>query len=241
MKVGLFIIDNSFVREQIVEFYSYYSNSEISYIDLYVFEKKAKPRAKGVKHNVFTKIFRSVLTGSIFNSIINRVTNYWSRGNNRGLHEYDINLYKIDSINSNYTRDLLSEIELDYGVFILFDEIVREDTLKLIQKPLNIHNAHLPDYRGCQPMYWLLKNKEKFTSVTLHKMTKGIDEGDIIFEMPIKLDLKKDVTFNTNNSIKVIALLLLFGLRRLMLFNPNFGIPQVKERGCTNYFKRPQC
>ena len=45
---------------------------------------------------------------------------------------------------------------------------------------INIHTSLLPKYRGPSPVHTCLLNGDKTTGVTLMKIGKGIDDGDII-------------------------------------------------------------
>ena len=51
----------------------------------------------------------------------------------------------------------------------------------------NIHFSILPKYRGCHTNYLQIKNGEKFSGVTLHKIDNGIDTGDIVDQMKYKV------------------------------------------------------
>lgn len=52
---------------------------------------------------------------------------------------------------------------------------------------LNIHGSLLPDYRGIMPGFWVLANGEKFTGATIHRMSEGIDEGEILFQEKVDI------------------------------------------------------
>lgn len=54
----------------------------------------------------------------------------------------------------------------------------------------NLHKSYLPHYRGIAPSFYALLNGEKCVGVTLHKIAKGFDTGDIIrqTEVPISPD-----------------------------------------------------
>jgi UDP-4-amino-4-deoxy-L-arabinose formyltransferase/UDP-glucuronic acid dehydrogenase (UDP-4-keto-hexauronic acid decarboxylating) len=52
---------------------------------------------------------------------------------------------------------------------------------------LNLHGSLLPKYRGRCPVNWVLVNGEKETGVTLHYMTAGPDEGDIVCQSKIDI------------------------------------------------------
>lgn len=52
---------------------------------------------------------------------------------------------------------------------------------------INFHFGLLPKYRGADPIFWQLKNKESIGGITIHYMNEEIDTGDIIYtaELPI--------------------------------------------------------
>lgn len=47
---------------------------------------------------------------------------------------------------------------------------------------INIHNARLPRYRGMLPNFWQMFNGEKSVGTTIHRISAGIDEGDILLQ-----------------------------------------------------------
>ena len=55
----------------------------------------------------------------------------------------------------------------------------------------NVHSSLLPKYKGLMPTFWVLKNEEKETGVTLYKLTQGIDNGPIISKR--EFEIKKNV------------------------------------------------
>lgn len=52
---------------------------------------------------------------------------------------------------------------------------------------VNIHPASLPRYRGRHPMHWALINGEKKFAITIHKMDKEIDAGEIYWQQFVKI------------------------------------------------------
>ncbi|MBL4709796.1 MAG: hypothetical protein JKY48_15290 [Flavobacteriales bacterium] len=52
---------------------------------------------------------------------------------------------------------------------------------------INFHFAPLPQYKGAQPAFWLIKNGEKSGGLTIHLITEKIDGGDIIHFEPYTL------------------------------------------------------
>ena len=50
----------------------------------------------------------------------------------------------------------------------------------------NFHASLLPAYRGKHPVFWALRNGERWSGITIHVMTRGLDEGDVIFQRRIR-------------------------------------------------------
>ncbi len=51
---------------------------------------------------------------------------------------------------------------------------------------VNFHASLLPHYRGKHPVFWALRNGEKWSGLTVHVMDPGIDTGDIIYQVKIR-------------------------------------------------------
>lgn len=52
---------------------------------------------------------------------------------------------------------------------------------------INVHPSLLPRYRGPEPFYWVLANREKITGVTIHYVDEEIDSGDIIMQRELEI------------------------------------------------------
>jgi methionyl-tRNA formyltransferase len=50
----------------------------------------------------------------------------------------------------------------------------------------NFHASLLPAYRGKHPVFWALRNGEKWCGMTVHVMDAGLDTGDIIFQVRVR-------------------------------------------------------
>jgi len=51
----------------------------------------------------------------------------------------------------------------------------------------NLHGSLLPQYRGRAPLNWVLVNGEKETGVTLHRMVKRADAGNIVAQQKVDI------------------------------------------------------
>ena len=74
-----------------------------------------------------------------------------------------------------------------FGIFSLF---VRKDFIYSKSGCFNIHTSLLPKYRGSSPIHYALLNGDKTTGVSIQKMVKKMDAGDIAhsIECPIEVD-----------------------------------------------------
>ena len=80
-------------------------------------------------------------------------------------------------------------------ISIEYEEIL--DIRKFLSKELfNIHFSLLPKYRGCHTNYLQIKNGEKHSGVTIHKINKGIDTGNIIDQIKYKININTDALKN---------------------------------------------
>lgn len=93
-----------------------------------------------------------------------------------------------NSINNTNNLFKLKKISPDIIIIIAGNQILKKEILKIPKYGVfNIHSSLLPDYRGLMPTFWVLKNKEKITGVSLYKLTEGIDNGPIISQSTIKI------------------------------------------------------
>ena len=79
-----------------------------------------------------------------------------------------------------------SDFILSFG----FRKIITENILKKIKKPIiNIHLSYLPYNRGAHPNFWsFIENTP--AGVSIHKIDKGIDTGDVIFRKKIYFNVR---------------------------------------------------
>ena len=92
------------------------------------------------------------------------------------------NKFKVVTINKLYGINELVLFSLEY------EKIIDIDKFKS-KKLFNLHFSLLPKYRGCHTNFLQIYNGEKYSGVTLHKINKGIDAGDIIDQKKFKIKL----------------------------------------------------
>jgi len=104
------------------------------------------------------------------------------------VKKWNIKCHLIDNINSKETVNLIKENETDILITYDCSQILKKEAMNAAKvASINIHSSLLPKYRGTAPIYWVLKNNEKETGVTVHFIDEGVDTGDIILQNRIEI------------------------------------------------------
>lgn len=105
------------------------------------------------------------------------------------LQEKAIPIIELEgNINSKLSVDAINEYKPDLLVSILGNQIFKEPIINLAPKGcLNLHTALLPKYRGLMPTFWVMKNDEKYTGVSVFYVDEGIDSGPIIVQKKVEI------------------------------------------------------
>lgn len=78
---------------------------------------------------------------------------------------------------------LLRELDPELIVAAAYGRILPDDILALPPKGcINVHSSLLPKYRGSAPINWAILNGDSETGVTIQKMVRDLDAGDIILQ-----------------------------------------------------------
>lgn len=111
------------------------------------------------------------------------------------LDYYKIPVIPAAGINGPEFVESVSALKPDLIISVACPKIFKD---RLIALPrlgcINIHTAKLPRYRGMMPNFWNMYNNEKTTGITVHRISAGIDEGEIILqrEIPVLPDESLD-------------------------------------------------
>lgn len=55
---------------------------------------------------------------------------------------------------------------------------------------INVHHELLPEYQNAQSIIWEIYNGSKNTGYTIHRISKEIDKGDILFREPVPITFR---------------------------------------------------
>jgi methionyl-tRNA formyltransferase len=94
---------------------------------------------------------------------------------------YGIDVIERNDLNDTDFLQSISGHDADLFISVACPIIFKKELIKLPKLGcINIHNAPLPKYRGMLPNFWQLYHNEKESGITVHRISEGIDAGDII-------------------------------------------------------------
>jgi len=94
-------------------------------------------------------------------------------------------------INHPESVQSIKKYDPDLLISILGNQIFKEPIINLAPKGcLNLHTALLPKYRGLMPTFWVMKNDEEYTGVSVFFVDEGIDSGPIVVQEKVKIGNK---------------------------------------------------
>lgn len=92
------------------------------------------------------------------------------------------------SINSSESLAKIASYKPDIIISIAGNQIFKRPLIDLATKAcINLHTALLPKYRGLMPSFWVLKNDEKETGVSVFLVDEGIDSGAILVQKRVEI------------------------------------------------------
>lgn len=93
----------------------------------------------------------------------------------------NIPVYQPKSLRDPDCEVLIRDLSPDLIITAAYGKILPENILMIPRRGcLNVHASLLPKYRGAAPIQWAILNGEKETGITIMRMDKGMDTGDIL-------------------------------------------------------------
>lgn len=156
-------------------------------------------------------------------------------------------LHQVENINREEgVLDLLDSKKIDFILVLAFAQFLGSRILNIPRLGcFNIHTSILPKYRGAAPIQYALLNGDKSTGVSIQRMVKEMDAGDLVhfYQLPISdtetggqlyTRLKFQAALSTNLLIETI-------LNNQLIFTPqdpegvSFAPTLKKEDGLLNF------
>lgn len=153
--------------------------------------------------------------------------------NARGIATHVVEHNNIQESSTNFLEKLNAELVLVFG----FSWILPKQLLECV--PLgffNIHFSLLPTYKGPTPLFWQIKNGEKQTGISIHRMIDKPDAGLVVLQVPIAI-LEGEFMGFLHNRLSILTV----GVVKLFLEHKAFLLEKsiVEENVISSYQSRP--
>jgi methionyl-tRNA formyltransferase len=140
----------------------------------------------------------------------------------------------------NFVRQLSEAIdlyEINLGLMMTFSFKLPASIYTLPSKGFfNVHPGPLPFYRGADPVFQQIRNREKQAGVTIHKVDESFDTGPLVMQEMIHLEVTDTYGILTTK-LSVVAARLVVVLIKMIGFGTLIpGKPQNETRSV--YYKK---
>ena len=102
--------------------------------------------------------------------------------------ENNLEIYQPETLKNNGIADILNDTNPELIVVVAYGKILPEYVLNFPKYGcVNVHASLLPKYRGAAPIQRSIIDGESVTGVTTMYMEKGLDTGDVIEKIEVKI------------------------------------------------------
>jgi len=130
--------------------------------------------------------------------------------------EEGINVSACKDVNSKEFIERLKMSRADVFIVVDFGQILSDELLNIPKLfSLNIHASLLPKYRGAAPIQRAILDGEKETGVTIMKITRPLDSGDIVARIKVGIESDDDAVTLREKLSNLGAELLIRTLERI--------------------------
>jgi methionyl-tRNA formyltransferase len=131
----------------------------------------------------------------------------------------------------------ISQYHINVGLIMTFGYKLPSSVFLLPEKGFyNVHPGLLPEYRGPDPIFQQIKNKEKFAGITIHKLDEGIDTGPILIKERIPVEVT-DTHGLLTTKLSDVAAVQVSILMKLIGFNVPIHSKE-QDKKTARYYKR---
>ncbi|HMD01179.1 MAG TPA: formyltransferase family protein [Ferruginibacter sp.] len=133
--------------------------------------------------------------------------------------------------------DCIDKYAVNTGLIMTFPYTIPAPIYSLAEKGFyNVHPGPLPEYRGADPVFQQIKNKESKAGVTIHKLDEKLDTGGIVLKEMIRLDKTDTYGLLTAKLAQTAALMVRTILKLVSMDMTVHSKPQDETKA--RYFKR---
>jgi methionyl-tRNA formyltransferase len=155
-----------------------------------------------------------------------------------GLLIADIPLLQVNKQNFvSILRDVMQQHEITVGLVIGFSFKIPAEIFSLPARGFyNFHPGPLPAYRGPDPIFRQIRNREKYAVGALHKVDEGYDTGPIVLTDKIYL-LPNDTHGMVTTKLAELASQMVLVLLKIMAMSAKVPA-RLQDETKANYYKR---
>lgn len=103
------------------------------------------------------------------------------------VHGRGIPVFEPASPNRPEFVQAMRALEPDLFLAVGYMNLLKEAILSIPRiVAANFHASLLPAYRGKHPVFWALRNGERWSGLTVHVMDVGLDTGDILYQVRVR-------------------------------------------------------
>jgi len=100
------------------------------------------------------------------------------------------NLTVFQPLKVKELETVLKELNVDFIITCAYGQFLPQSILACASKEaLNIHASLLPKYRGGAPIHWSIIKGECETGISLMRMIKAMDAGDVFVQKAVKITM----------------------------------------------------
>jgi methionyl-tRNA formyltransferase len=129
-------------------------------------------------------------------------------------------IFRGNDFKSEQSTKLLASLNVDYIIGIHFPYIVPDNILNMPKVGvLNLHPAFLPFNKGWHTPSWAILDNTPY-GATLHFMAEALDEGDIIYQKRLEIDLSDTANTLYKKALKLEEEVFYEAYEDLLTLNP---------------------
>jgi methionyl-tRNA formyltransferase len=134
-------------------------------------------------------------------------------------------------------HEAIKNYQINLGFVITFSYKISSSLYNSLPNGFfNVHPGPLPEYRGADPIFQQIKNRERFAGVTIHKLSPKMDAGDIVIKEMINIT-PADTYGLVNSKLGELAAKLTGTICNMVVLGINIpSKPQDETKA--RYFKR---
>ncbi len=118
---------------------------------------------------------------------------------------------KVEVFNKRIDKNYIEKNQYDFIVSFGYRFLLDEKIIKSVKREsFNLHIGYLPYNKGTHPNFWSIVESTP-SGITIHKIDKGLDTGDIIYQKEINIEQEKH-TFTSSYNLLIFEIEKLFAL-----------------------------